>query len=146
AGSPEWSCEPDAQDKLGERRLGDQADSGVYPLNEPADRLPSVAGDLLLQGHQPSPQTAVANAPASSNPPMLAARSNDGLSESAAEAAAPSDSPVMRRVRKAAPPGGSRRASTSRAGLVNRASSGSKMSTRLAEPSQRLAVKIVTAG
>ncbi len=85
------------------------------------------------------------NAPASSSPRMLAGRSNDGLSENAAEAAAPRASPVMRRLRKIAPPGGSCRTSTSRAGLVNKASSGSTASTRLAGPSLRLAVKIVTA-
>jgi hypothetical protein len=44
-GSPEWSREPDAQDKLGERRLGDQASNGIRSVNEPADRLPSVASD-----------------------------------------------------------------------------------------------------
>ena len=43
------------------------------------------------------------NAPASSSPRMLAGRSNDGLSENAAEAAAPRDSPVMRRPREIAP-------------------------------------------
>src|SRR5712692_4813573 len=110
-GSPEWSREPDAQDKLGERRRRDQGNTGVHPFNEPTDRLPS---------HQLSSQRAVVNAPASSIPLMLAARSNAGLSESAEKAAAPSDSPLMRRVRKIAPPGGSRRASTSSTGLVNR--------------------------
>src|SRR5258708_15826742 len=60
AGSPEWSREPDAQDNLGERRLGDQPNHGVHPLNELADRLPSVAG-LPLQGHRLSPQRAVVN-------------------------------------------------------------------------------------
>src|SRR5262249_29446360 len=76
---------------------------------------------------------------------MLVGRSNDGLSENAAEAAAPRDSPVMRRLGNIAPPGGSCRTSTSRAGLVSKASSGSTTSIRLAAPSFRLAVKIVTA-
>src|SRR5467141_4758400 len=111
AGSPEWSREPDAQDKLGERRRRDQGNTVVHPSNEPTDRLPS---------HQLSSQRAAVNTPVSSNLPMLAARSNDALSESAAAAATPSDSPAMRRVRKIAPPGGSRRASTSSTGLVNR--------------------------
>lgn len=31
-GSPEWSREPDAQDKLGKRRLGDQPNNCVNPL------------------------------------------------------------------------------------------------------------------
>ena len=85
------------------------------------------------------------NALASSSPQMLAGRSNDGLSENAAEAAAPRDSPVMRWLRKIAPPGGSCRTSTSRAGLVTKASSGSTTSIWLPGPSARLAVKIVTA-
>src|SRR5216684_4387553 len=51
AGSPEWSRESDAHDKLRERRLGDRRNNGVHPLKEPTDRLPSVAGDFLLRGH-----------------------------------------------------------------------------------------------
>src|SRR6266849_2631089 len=51
AGSPEWSRESEAHDKLRERRLGDRRNNGVHPLKEPTDRLPSVAGDLLLRGH-----------------------------------------------------------------------------------------------
>ena len=47
AGPPEWGREPNAQHKLGERRLGDRRNKGVHPLNKLADRLPSVAGDSL---------------------------------------------------------------------------------------------------
>src|SRR5258708_35512491 len=55
AGSPEWSGEPDAPHKLGERRLRDLGNNGVRPLNELANGLPSVASDMLLQGHPVSP-------------------------------------------------------------------------------------------
>src|SRR5258708_1317080 len=96
AGSPEWSREPDAQGKLGERRRRDQGNTGVHPSNEPTDRLPS---------HQLSSQRAVVNTPASSNPPMLAARSNDALSESAAAAATPGDSPALSDLRESPPRG-----------------------------------------
>jgi hypothetical protein len=39
-GSPERSRKGDAQHELGERRLGDQFNNRIRPLNEPPDRLP----------------------------------------------------------------------------------------------------------
>src|SRR5262249_26780094 len=145
-GSPEWSREADAQDKLGEGRRRDPGNDGVHSLNALTDRLPQAPGDWLRKGHLFSPQRTVVNAPASTNPPMLAARLNDGLSENPAAAAAPRESPEMRRVRKIAPPGGSRRTSTSRAGRVNRPSSGPATSIGHTEPSLRFAAKTLTAG
>jgi len=49
-GSPERSRKPDAQHKLSERRLGDPFNNRIRPLNEPADRVPYVAGDLPRHG------------------------------------------------------------------------------------------------
>jgi hypothetical protein len=48
-GSPKWNSERDAQDGLGERRRRDLRNNGVYPLNEPIDRLPPVPGACTVQ-------------------------------------------------------------------------------------------------
>ena len=85
-------------------------------------------------------------APASSIPAMLAARSNAGLSASAAAAAAPSGSPAIEARQKAAPPGGKPPDHDLQAGPVTSASSGSVASIRPTGPSLRLAAKMVTAG
>jgi hypothetical protein len=56
AGPPERNRESNAQDELGQRRLGNRANDGICAFNEDANSLPfAAAGALPFKSHRHQP-------------------------------------------------------------------------------------------
>src|SRR5260221_953883 len=131
AGAPERHRQRHAHHKPDEERLCDRLNQATGIVSQQSDRPePFASPGLLINDHHASPRVTPVNAPASIMPAIPAAMSKAGEASSADAEASARHPPESGQFTNTAPPGGRCRTTTSRSGLVIKASSGLAASIR----------------